>query len=268
MHTEHEISFEHPIKKRMDGIEKFYGIEITYLPEEIEIRYIYSIAYITSIDEEYHCRIGRKQFFVNGVQPVRILDVLAERCMNAIYPIDFRVHPFNGITGVFNFKTLRERWKESVKDIKKEYSGTYADRYFEQINQSLSDENTFFKALKNEMLYTLHFFKMETLFVKEHIKRDVGYQLPIMPYRKLSEFYGNQRIHIKDTKMIFKYRGKNYEGNVVEIEHSIDKNDFTVHKVRGMYTAANNKKQIVFKITELKERERNIQNKESIEAIL
>lgn len=258
------ITFDHPIKQRIDGIEKSYGVEIKYTPEDKEIRYVITIAYISSIHDDYHCKIDRKQVFINGAQPKRLVDVMAERCMNCIYPIDLQISPFDGINNVLNFNEVKERWNTSLKDLKKEYEGDFSNQYFDQINQSLLDQDTFFEALKNEMIYTLLFFKKEALYEKEHLKHDVMYQLPIRPYQSISEFIGNQRIRFRDQQMIFEYTGKNDEKDSLELKHSIDQEDFTVQTITGKYLTSNQEKEILFTVTELKEREKKYVEKSDV----
>lgn len=252
MNTKTNRSFYYPIKQRIDGIEKSYGVEIIYTLEEKKIQYIVSIAYISSIDEDYHCKIDRKQVFINGVQPSRLIDVLAERCMNCIYPIDFQVNPFIGIKGMLNFDELKKRWNVALIDLKKEYQGDFADQYFDKISQNLSDQGIFFQAIKNEMSYSLLFFRKEVLYEKNHMKKDAVYTIPLRPYLPMSKFIGNQNVYFKDQQMIFEYNGKNKVLGTLELKHILNHKDLTLQKMKGKYKSQ--EKEISFAITELKER--------------
>lgn len=245
------MTFDHPIKQRIDGTQKSYGVQIKYA-EDKEMRYVVTIAYISSIDQDYHCKIERKQVFINGEQPNRLIDKLAEQSMDKIYPIDFKISPFSGIKEILNSDEVKERWNTSLKDLKREYRGDFADQYFEQINQTLTDQDTFFEALKNEMFYSLVFFKKESLYENSHIKKDISYSLPVNPYKGSSEFKGNQRVQFEDQKMIFHFKGKDENKSVLELKHIVNQDDFSLSVMKGAYKSP--EKEMSFAITELKER--------------
>jgi len=252
------ISFDHPISKRIDGIEKSYGVHLQYIPQDKEIQYVVNVAYISSIGDDYHCRIERKQLFINGVQPNRLIDVLAERSMKCIYPIDIQLNPLNGIQEVLYFDELVDRWNRSLIELRKEYEGDYANQYFDQMNANLSDKKTFLSTLKNEIIYSLLFFKKDALFEKNHLKKDFIYNLPIDPY-KVSEFKGNQRVHFKDQQMIFEYVGTNRKKDNLKLRHIVNRENFTEQKIEGNYISK--EREISFKITELQERKKKYAKK-------
>ena len=259
MSTETNISFNHPILRRIDGIEKSYGVHLQYTPQDTEIQYVVNVAYISSIGDDYHCSIERKQLFINGVQPNRLIDVLAERSMKCIYPIDIQLNPLNGIQGVLYFDELVDRWNRSLIELRKEYEGDYANQYFDQMNANLSDEKTFLSTLKNEIIYSLLFFKKDALFEKNHLKKDFIYNLPIDPYKVSSEFKGNQRVHFKDQQMIFEYVGTNRKKDNLKLRHIVNRENFTEQKIEGNYISK--EREISFKITELQERKKKYAKK-------
>ena len=69
MNSQTNISFDHPISKRIDGIEKSYGVYLQYIPQDTEIQYVVNVAYISSIGDDYHCSIERKQLFIDRKSP-------------------------------------------------------------------------------------------------------------------------------------------------------------------------------------------------------
>ncbi len=252
MSSETNTSFDHPIKQRMDGIETSYGVHIKYTPEDDEIKYVVAIAYIASIKEDYHCRVDRKQVFINGIAPNKLIDQLAARCMDAIYPIDFLVNPFYGIKEVLNFEVVKERWQTAAKALKREYKGDVVDQYFEQIDQTLVDQHTFFNALKREMFYNLIFFKKKAMYAKNAVEKNVSYRLPIHPYEELSEFVGNQRVYFEAQKIHFHYQGVHKTTDTLRLTHTIHKDTFSLESVKGTYSTKD--KELSFSVTALKER--------------
>ncbi|WP_158447865.1 hypothetical protein, partial [Aquimarina longa] len=229
-----------------------------------QIQYVLDVAYVSSIGSDYNCRLNRQQFFSNGKQSKRLVDVLAEKCMNAIYPIHFLVTPFGEMKSIVNFVEVKQRWETSLKKLNVAYKGEFATQYFDQINQNLQNEGTFLESLKNDSLFSIFFFKIVALYEKNQIKNNVTYSFPVVPYQALSNFIGTQKITSDDKGMYINFKGEEEKKGILEITHCIDKEDFTIQKARASYRQKDNEEAIIYKITKLTERQKKY--KEKIEA--
>ncbi len=266
MNTETNISFDHPIKKRVDTIKKSYGVKVDYSPSGTSIQYVFEVAYIEAIEEDYRCEISRKQFFINGKQPKRLVDVLAEKCMSYMYPIQFRISQYGFIQELLNFDQIKKRWKTSLVDLKNEYQGDVAEEYFSQINNTLLDAKTFLDALHYDIVFPLIFFKKPALYQPERIQHNYIMSLPVLPYKPSVDFIGNQKMYLNDNKGFrFEYTGKDKSNNTIQLKHLINDLDFTLQRVRGIYTTADNQKEIRYSVTYLEERDKQYEEESEVE---
>lgn len=271
MNQAEDITFSHSKERQLVGSHHFYGVEVTYYASiEKKIQYVLDLAYIESLGNDYKVRINRGQFFIDGMQPNRLLDELAEKCMSCIYPIDFQMNPLSGLIGVLNYEEIKERWQDSLTKLKREFSGEFALQYFNQITDSLEQEATFFNSLRNDILYDFLFVKIEALQERNHIRKEMSYEVSIDPYKEPILFYGNQRIHFDDRgtgTMLVKYKGKDKNKNTLKLSHYLDKVNYMIQKAEGLYTSFQKDKKISFKLTLLKEKSKEyVEKKETSEA--
>ena len=256
------------ITRRIDGVERSYGVVLSYGPEAKEMQYIMRVAYVASIQDDYHCKLHRAQVFINGVESKRLVDVLAARCMQCIYPIELRVSLNKGIVAVLNFSKLKARWQEALKDFKKEYDSPFATQYFEQIDTSLANETVFLESLKNDLFYNLFFFSKEAFYTKIAGIKQFKYKLPVTPYQGLTTFTGHTEVSFKSPYINFKHTSYTAKKDRLELNHRIHDNDYTIQNITGRYSTNNEDREIRFKIIELQERETGyVEQTEAPEAI-
>jgi len=247
--------YQHPIKKRKDGLGNSYGVEISYAPN-LNIQYIINVDYLESLESDYHCKFSRKQFFINGKQPTRLIDTLAEKCMNAIYPIHFRTNSYGLIREVLNFDEIKERWQLKQKTLISAYQGEFVENYFSQINRSFESKDTLLKAMQRELFYSLFSFQMEAATTRDNQMEHVDYKLPIYPYRLPVEFIGNQKIIDSGKSINITYNGKDRANNNLSLNQKLESKDLTLVSTEGAYKGIS--KEITFKLRLLKERQRKI----------
>ncbi|WP_103867066.1 hypothetical protein [Aquimarina sp. I32.4] len=256
MNNKTNTYFDHPIKKRVAGTQKSFGVEIMYSATS-KIQYVIDVAYAGYIDDDYQCILNRNQFFINGQQPKRLLEVLAEKCMNSIYPIQLKVSPFGFIQDFLNFEEIQKRWDNALLELKREYDSEFTDQYFEQISQNLSSKDSFVSSIGNDLIFYLLFFKIPALYEKAHIKHNMIWKIPTVAYAPPVEFIGDQKINLNAPRGIhLEFEGKDIKNNILSLTHLINQDDYTVIKINGTLTTPNQTKQTEYRITHLAERDK------------
>ena len=129
-----------PIYKHINhGVKNGYGVFTQFAKTNTTANYVVEIVYLQHKKSNYITHIQRKQFFINGIEPKKPLDVLALRCANIMYPLQFVTTPLGALNKLHNFKEIKERYNQELPSIKKEFEGEVTNSYFNQIEDAVNN---------------------------------------------------------------------------------------------------------------------------------
>ncbi len=253
MNTNTEILLNH----FNHGLTNVYGVECFFKESKNLVSYIVEVTYKAVEESDYLLKLTKKRCFINKLEPKSQIDVLAQRCADVIYPIVFQISAFGILTKekVVNFEEIKQRWKSTLKELKREFKGDYCKQYFAQMEASFRTEEVFYENIKNDFLYALFFLSFPALYSKHQTKKGLVIKLPVVAYNDPVSFVGTQKSVFTNKKVYELYfKGIDYENNTLEIEQLIDRESFVLAKVKAIYNALK-EDGITITITMLKERQ-------------
>ncbi|MDO6519049.1 hypothetical protein [Zobellia uliginosa] len=241
----------------MLGKKSFFGIEIIHRkPQTLKLQYVLGAGLVKQEPSFSVIEFDRKQFFINGKEPLRLFDELAERCIKSIYPIHIKVSKENKMISVPNIKKMQSKWKKELKLLKKEFKGDTVDTYFEQISQNLSTEKKFLKSLDCDIGYSL-LLSIHTIESTGPEKQNgIRFPFPITPYNPKNVFYGSFSSKLEHNgKRMKSFKGIDETNGNLEINYLFGENLFFVNKIEGNFSSKTLGKEIGYRVTYLKNRQ-------------
>ena len=229
----------------------FFGVETTYDDaQEKSIKYIISCEYVAYTEEsEFIVQLDRKQFFINGKEPQKLVDQLADACMQTLYPIKCRITKEGQFVKFSDYEGLRKKWQQGIPKIRERYKGDATNAYLQQIADSLATEETANKALLKDVVYHLLFPS------KLKVEKEMEYTFPTKPSLAPEVFYGTANGLTHETLFGIRFEGIDDSKASLKISHWWYKKDLSLCQTKVTYT--NQDQSVNYTITRLKEREEN-----------
>lgn len=244
-----------------------YGVKIIYKTisldrkdkEQKRIQFVVKTSYNEDQEGNLFCTLHRTGFSINGKRVTRLVDELAERCMQELYPFVFKVNRTGIMLGIENLEEINERWNKVLPGLKQLYTGDEANAYFDRVSMSISSIENFREAIKKDVFYYL-FFLQQPIQDEE----EVMMQLPLVPGERSTPFLGKQIIKkIKRRNRIqldyngiyaadkVRHKTKIRKGQL-ELTYIWDEETFSLRKMEGKcYVATGKERDILYKITRL-----------------
>ena len=234
----------------------YFGVETKYGKDlEKNIKYVISCNYKQVENNEFIVSIERKQFFIDGIEPQRLVDQFANACMEIMYPIKYRVTQKGSFIEFKGFKALRKRMQEGVPKIRQQYKGEQVNEYLQQIGNSLADKEKFSKALLNDPLYHLLFMN---LFMS---KEEVVMSFPAKSFKSPEKFYGiTKAIEVKNNMSGIIFKGETFKKERIEITKWLNNDDHSLQKINVITEDALGQDKVSYTVIRLKEREEESSN--------
>jgi hypothetical protein len=232
----------------------FFGIEIIHKkPQLLKLQYILGATILKRNSLTKVIEFNRKRFFINGVEPSRLFDQLAERCMSVIYPIQIELSKENRMISIPNLEIIQRRWRQEMKVLSHEYKGEIIDNYFQQINENISNQEKFIKSMQSDVSYILLFAKSVLFGQGININDEVAFSFPINGYKKNTYFNGliNLRSDTNDNN-IYYFKGVDNKKGSLNLDYYFNDNILFVNKIKGTFFSDDLKKEIDYRITYLK----------------
>lgn len=229
----------------------YFGVKTTYgIEQEKSVNYIATCTYNEFTEQQFLVKINRKKFFINGVEPKKVADQLADACMKVLYPIECLVTRKGEFISFYGFEALRKRWQQGIPKIRQEYKGDQVNAYLAQMAVNLESKEQFSEALKNDFLYSLLFMG---LFLS---KEEMVISFPTDPFKPLNKFYGTCSNLERKAQMAGVYfKGEDDQKNTLEVSKWHYSNDASLAQIKASYKCVSTQNNVNYTLIRLKERE-------------
>ena len=232
----------------------YYGIEIFHeSPRPLKLQYVIGVGMVEKRNFSKVLEFERKRFFINGKEPIRSTDQLAERCMASIYPIRIELSAKNEMVSLPNLQQMTNRWKKERELLGTEFTGDSVEAYLRQMDDALLDERIFLKRLESDISYSLLLNRPSSGMSYNEKKEGVVFEFPVRPYKGREVFYGSVETRPSprgDRLSIFK--GNDDFSGSLQLSYRLRGNPSFAVEIIGSYTNTEEQKSLRYKATYLK----------------
>ena len=230
----------------------YFGVETKYGKDlEKNIKYIIGCSYQKTENNDFIVSLKRKQFFIDGIEPQKLVDKFANACMDVMYPIECRITKRGVFVEFTGFDDLRKRMQEGMPRIRQQYKGGQVNDYLQQIGSSLANKQTFSKALLNDPVYQLLFMDLSL-----RKKEEVVINFPVKAFKPSETFYGTtKKIEVKNNRVGVVFKGETFNNQSLEITRRLNNDDYSLQKVSAKTEDVLKQNAVYYIVTRLKERE-------------
>lgn len=226
----------------------FFGVESIFGMEQKEnVKYVISCNYTAIEDDCYIVHLERKQFFINEIEPQRMVDQLADGCMKSLYPIECLVTKEGKFVDIHNYEGLRKKWQKGIVGIRERYKGVEVNAYLQQMANTLATKESATKGLLNDVVYHLLFLTIANVEGESHI------HFPTAPFQQPEVFRGQVKSLPHETLFGTQFEGVNDSDEALEVIRWWYQNNLSLCKLKVKCILHNNL--VTYAVTRLKERE-------------
>lgn len=137
--------------------------------------------------------IDKSEIYINEEEPNYMLDTLAHKVSQAIYPLQIIVNEEGKYTGVHDFSTIEKRWKKTREEIQEYHQGDWVKDYLELTDKSFESESSFYFFLQSDWFLNSFFSGIYTNY-SPFLKFENNVTFPILPKIKPLVFKVKQSI--------------------------------------------------------------------------
>lgn len=232
------------------GKTHYFGVETLYgAQQKHSISYVIGCTYSQTEEGQVVVSIERKQFFIDGIEPQKLVDQLADYCMSFLYPISWELSPEGTLIGLADFKGLQKKWQQALPKIREGYKGGEVNAYLNKIAASLEDQQTTQKALLQDICYSLLLLRYETVDAN-----NIMVAFPVQPFLPKEYFTGKLTMLEHETLLGNKFEGVSKHQNRLHIKKWHFKKDHSLHQLKVKLLQPDDT-ETHFKLIRLKERE-------------
>lgn len=145
------------------GLNRTYQVELLFMQKKKNtIQYKVRLICIKKInDKGYVFQINRNNYKINNQPPFRIMEKMAYQAGEILSSLQLLINFKGEITAIYNMEDIRNKWyKEIKKNLKKNFSGKYVNKYNQLIEECLSSENKFIKKLSHDWFLSIYFMTL------------------------------------------------------------------------------------------------------------
>ena len=257
-------------KDSLMKVHRFYGVEVLFLePKVNKLQYVLECDYLGYEGSAYKYRMSRQKIFVNDKELTNTMDVLAEKCMNIVYPLILNVGFAGKVIGVANLEEIQERWKNLRQSLAIEYSGKIASDYLKKISVALSSEVVFIEKMEKDVIFKILIPRLHIWGSDGFEKDGVLISIPHPDNSGFVSFKGKQELspypdengclsltfngqYISSDSMESDYETK----GTLFLQHFLDDKNSSLIRMFGRCNISNGKEsKVEYKIIRLKEHE-------------
>jgi hypothetical protein len=157
----------------------------------------------------------KKKIFINGLEPDMVIDEVAVKASEGIYPICLSINYINKTQKVLNLIEIQESWKRTKELIKKEYTGRIIDSYLNRTEDNLTEEKVTCKLIDNDIFFGLFTHSIYGSYTKE-LKFKTEMRMSLGNINSTLNFKGEQWInpeynHLGGVFVYFKGYAKGFD---------------------------------------------------------
>ena len=257
-------------KDKLMAVHRFYGVEIEYLePKFNRIHYKLETEFLDYSGSFFRVRLKRQKVYVNYKEVTKVLEVLADKCAQVLYPLILKVSFSGKIQEIDNYLEIKERWNALIPVLKMEYSGEVAENYVDRITINMADQEILLSKLRRDVVHDLLFPRLFALGEPNFEKDNCEFNLPHYAYAKGITFIGKQEIGKypnSNNQVIVDYEGGIHETNDLlknqikngrlNLKYALDNENSSMLYFKGICEFHNPEyNKIEYKISRLKEME-------------
>lgn len=216
--------------------QKRYGIiQKTFHNDKEKLK----IHYETEIKKtNTNVEIIRHPVYINHQKPDLIVEQIADKVGNILYPLQLGLNENGSIKEIINFKEIDIRWRKLKPDLEDYYKGETAEDIIKKIENQLKSKSRTLNKIKDSLFYLLYFIPIYEVF-DENKKYTFHQEIPFVNEQKniLFEIAVSINEEISKTKKIFiKVEGKSVD-NIFSnnLEESVNFEDSGDEKSNGYF---------------------------------
>lgn len=115
--------------------------------------------------------IKRDKVYLNNQRPDLIVEQIADKVGNIMFPLELELNENGTIKGTVNQQTILDRWLKLKPEFDDYYKGKEAEGIFQKIGKNIRSRSKFLHRIKDSLLYVIYFFPLYESFNedKKHI---------------------------------------------------------------------------------------------------
>ncbi|KUJ59997.1 peptidoglycan-binding protein LysM [Flavobacteriaceae bacterium CRH] len=135
------------------GTKKKYKVQYTTeVGEEVDvIEMEVKVKWLASDNNNFHLfKIDRKSIHINNKIPDTVMDELAAKTAEVLYPLKIVVDESGKWIDIYNYNDIENRWRNKKKEILDYYEGEVAEKYIDHADIALQSTATLFTYLASD----------------------------------------------------------------------------------------------------------------------
>ncbi|MNQ92493.1 hypothetical protein D3C85_1079240 [compost metagenome] len=205
----HNIEKRDSLKWSPAPFNRWFGVAFDFITTERQSRVSFEVQ-VENIgmlsDGSYHFRVNRdKHIFIDDYEPDLVIDEIAVKCSEFIYPLDIQVSAEGVWTGRTIHAELIKRWPDFKQKMLDEYNGGYIVHYLNKMEENVLDHKKFSKALEKDLFLTLFFKSTAAIFrQKEPVTTSL---FPLVPTESAFYYEITAEINVEEDRTTAKLTG-------------------------------------------------------------
>ncbi len=155
------------------GISKEYSVKYTFeVGDKIdETEMAVGVKWIATNKNKYHLfEINRtSDIYINGRVPDAMMDELAIKTSEVLYPLKIVVDEFGEWIDIYNFSEVERRWDKSKSEILDYYDGEIVEAYIDETEYALENSERLWASLRSD-------YFLRTFFIGIYIQYTADYE--------------------------------------------------------------------------------------------
>ncbi|GEM54938.1 hypothetical protein B0A58_02775 [Flavobacterium branchiophilum NBRC 15030 = ATCC 35035] len=227
---------------------KTYGFQVVNYKKETllnKIHYILEMVYKKNEDKQIVLEINRKQVYINNKHPDTIIEQLANRISETIFPLQLQVSGNGEIESLANHKEIVERWKTKKDELTAYYKGEIAEKIMAKATNFFKNKYILTESLIENWFFNL-FFK--PIYGSYSTKKVINYNSTFPFESKEYEMTQNlEDVYSKTNKVIVNTKGKSINSNTKKeaiIQYKLNDMDKSIFSIVGTFTSNDKRTQV------------------------
>jgi len=213
---------------------KRYGIiQKTFINGKEKLK----IHYETEIKKNNNkIEIKRNFVYLNNQRPDLIVEQMADKIGNTMYPLELELNDDGSIKGINNQQAILDRWLMLKPELEDYYKGKEAEQLFQKVGRNIRSRSKFLHKIKDSLFYVIYFFPLYETFNEDkkyifHIHLPLEENSGKMPFEITLSL--DEEIS-KTNKILVRAEGKSIDNRLYDIHISRNEND-NQHTTEGSF---------------------------------
>lgn len=149
------------------------GTEIDTLEMDV------SVKWLATDQNNFHLfEINRKSIYVNNETPDTVMDELAAKTAEVLYPLKIVVDESGKWVDIYNYDEIEGRWRDTKNVILDYYKGEVTENYIDHVEIALESSVTLFKYLRSDYFLRAFFNGIHVSYTADYsFKNEVNFPL-------------------------------------------------------------------------------------------